>query len=98
MAKKKEPAKQEDTQEEITHAEESQKEESTAETSVDKPADTKPEPVASADAELVYLNKTVTGVNNAIINGKSYKDVSVASGETFRLTPQEFERDVAPRA
>ena len=51
-----------------------------------------PEPV-----EKVYQSKTVIGVNNRILNGKTYKDVTVATGETYTLSKEDFERDVKPR-
>lgn len=47
--------------------------------------------------DLVYQGKTVTNVVNAIVHGKAYKDVYVASGECFRMSPDEFTKDVTPR-
>lgn len=52
---------------------------------------------AAVPAELVYNRKTVSRVGDVIVSGRSYKDVTVASGETFRLTQEEFARDVQPR-
>lgn len=49
------------------------------------------------EKELVYLNKTVVSVANRVVNGKLYKDVHVASGETFTLTKDDFDKDVNPR-
>lgn len=53
---------------------------------------------SAGNSELVYQGKTVTLVQNVIVSGKTYKDVSVASGETFRLSPEEFEANVKPRS
>ena len=53
---------------------------------------------ASSEPDLVYLKKTVVRTENVLLNGKSYKDVTVATGETFRITLEEFDRDVKPRA
>lgn len=47
--------------------------------------------------ELVYQRKTVIRVENTIANGTSYKDVTVATGETFRISPEEFDAEVKPR-
>lgn len=47
--------------------------------------------------DLIYNGKTVVGITNVLFNGKSYKDVKVASGETFRLNTDEFNKDVTPR-
>jgi hypothetical protein len=40
-----------------------------------------------------YLGKVVVAVNNAVVSGKIYKDVSVNTGETFRLTEAEFNKE-----
>lgn len=57
-----------------------------------------------ANNELVYTPNgkgtgvTVVNVNNVIAYGKQYKDVQLVNGQTHRLTPEQFEADVAPRA
>lgn len=53
--------------------------------------------ITDIQKEFVYLNKTVISVNNAIVHGKTYKDVTVASGETFRMSPDEFAKEVTER-
>lgn len=47
--------------------------------------------------DLVYLGKTVLGVRDRLINGKTYKEVDVP-GETHTLTHDEFNENVTPRA
>lgn len=54
-------------------------------------------PVKDVAADLVYEKKTVIRVSNTIAHGKSYKDVTCADGQTYRLTPEDFKRDVKPR-
>lgn len=49
------------------------------------------------DVERVYGGKTVTKVENRILHGKSYRDVTVSTGETFTITVEEFEDKVKPR-
>lgn len=66
----------------------------------DNPENAKVEPTPTTTGgtvDLVYLGKTVVGITNVIVSGKTYKDVSVASGETFRISPEEFTNDVKPR-
>lgn len=65
----------------------------------DENAPTKPIARKAPEPEdLVYLGKsTVIKVVDAIAHGRSYKDVYTAHGESYRLTHEEFERDVTPR-
>lgn len=53
--------------------------------------------VKASAPDLVYNGKTVVNVVSAIVHGKTYKDVYVASGECFRITPEEFTKDVKER-
>lgn len=50
-----------------------------------------------ADVELDYLHHRVTKVTNAIAHGKMHKDVHTADGQSFRLSFEEYNRDVKPR-
>lgn len=51
------------------------------------------------DAEnLVYLGRMqVIKVTDAIAHGKMHKDVYTADGQSFRLSEEEYARDVKPR-
>ena len=48
------------------------------------------EDVPVASQEKKYLNKTVVREENQVLNGRVYKLVTVSSGETFQLTPEEY--------
>lgn len=70
---------------------------------IPQPAPATKPAAAFANTDLVYSEgrgtpKTVVSVSNVIVAGRTYKDVVVASGETFRITTEEFNRDVNPRA
>lgn len=58
---------------------------------------TSPQEEPSVKVEHTYLKKTVVDIHNVLVNGKVYKDVTVSSGETFRLSQEEFDRDVRVR-
>ena len=47
--------------------------------------------------DLVYQGKTVVNVANALVHGQSVKDVYVASGECFRMSQVEFDKEVKLR-
>lgn len=62
----------------------------------DEPAEVE-ENDEEAQPDLVYQNKTVVSVTDVLVGGRAMKDVHVVSGETFRLSFEEFDRDVRER-
>lgn len=54
-------------------------------------------PGGDGATELIYQRKTVIRSEDVIVHGKSYKDVTVASGETFRISKEEYDAQVKPR-
>lgn len=87
------------TAEELAEAEPNKPEEPSAPEAPETipPAPQQEPKTAPGASEQTYLGKTITSVKNVLLNGKIYKDVAVASGETFRLTPDEFTSAVKTR-
>ena len=51
----------------------------------------------ATNIEMVFQKKTVIRTSDVVIQGKLYKEVAVATGETFRLTPEEYKSQVVAR-
>lgn len=57
-------------------------------------ASAKPEEGEKVAKTRTYQGVAVVGMSDRIISGRLYRDVTVATGETYTLTTDEFDRDV----